>query len=124
MLQFTGEGQYGSNDGSTAIKGKQMVVQVINIGNISSEQFDLLIPGGGVGQMTAGCTAQWGNVDLGQTYGGLLSECGGDCTCMKGKCESVFGSNAAVQRAHARGSVARARPRAASRWGAASSSRP
>jgi hypothetical protein len=92
-LQFTGDGQYGSNAGATALKGQQMIVQVINIGNIAAGQFDLLIPGGGVGQMTAGCTAQWGSsVDLGATYGGLLTECGGSAACMKGKCQSVFGS--------------------------------
>ena len=89
-LQFTGEGQSGANDGATAIKGKQMIVQVINIGNITSGQFDLLIPGGGVGQMTAGCTAQWGSVDLGATYGGLLTECNGSPSCVTQKCASVF----------------------------------
>ena len=91
MLQFTGGGNSGPNPGASALKGQQMVVQVINIGGIQANQFDILIPGGGVGAMTAGCTAQWGNVDLGVTYGGLLSECGGDCNCMKGKCSSVFG---------------------------------
>jgi hypothetical protein len=92
-LQFTGNGQYGANAGAAALKGQQMIVQAINIGNIASGQFDLLIPGGGVGQMTAGCPAQWGSsADLGSTYGGLLSECGNDPTCMKNKCQSVFGA--------------------------------
>jgi hypothetical protein len=91
-LQFTGGSNSGDNPGAAALKGQQMIVQVINIGGIAANQFDLLIPGGGVGAMSAGCTAQWGNVDLGVTYGGLLSECAGDCTCMKGKCSSVFGS--------------------------------
>lgn len=92
MIQFTGSGHSGPSDGAAKIKGQQMVVQVINIGGIEQNQFDLLVPGGGVGAMTAGCTAQWGNVELGVTYGGLLSTCGGDCTCMKGKCQSVFGN--------------------------------
>ena len=91
-LQFTGESNGGAATGAAAIKGKQMIVQVINIGNIASGQFDLLIPGGGVGEKTAGCTAQWGSVDLGVTYGGLLSECNNDAVCMAGKCQSVFGS--------------------------------
>ena len=70
-----------------------MIVQVINIGNIAAGQFDLLIPGGGVGAMTAGCPAQWGSsVDLGATNGGLLTECNDDPTCMANKCQSVFGS--------------------------------
>ncbi len=92
-LQFTGSGHSGPNDGAAKLAGQQMIVQVINIGNITSGQFDLLIPGGGVGAMGAGCPAQWGSsVDLGQTNGGLLSECGGDPNCMKGKCQSAFGS--------------------------------
>lgn len=95
-LQFTGESSGGSATGAAAIKGKQMIVQVINIGNIASGQFDLLIPGGGVGERTAGCTAQWGSVDLGVTYGGLLSECNNDAACMAGKCQSVFGSKATL----------------------------
>ena len=95
-LQFTGESNGGAPAGAAAIKGKQMIIQVINIGNIASGQFDLLIPGGGVGQETAGCTAQWGSVDLGVTYGGLLSECNNDAACMTGKCQSVFGSKATL----------------------------
>ncbi len=96
-LQFTGEGNSGSNPGATALKGKQMIVQVINIGGIASDQFDLLIPGGGVGAMTNGCSTQWGSsTDFGATYGGLLTECNMDPTCMKNKCQSVFGSMPAL----------------------------
>lgn len=91
-LQFTGSGHSGSNAGAAALKGQQMIVQVVNIGGIEANQFDILVPGGGVGQMTAGCTAQWGNVDLGATWGGLLTNCKNDCNCMKGKCQSVFGN--------------------------------
>jgi hypothetical protein len=92
MLQFTGEGNSGANAGATALKGQQMVVQAINIGGIDSNQFDILIPGGGVGAMN-GCSTQWGSsTDLGVQYGGLLSECKGDASCMKGKCQSVFGN--------------------------------
>jgi hypothetical protein len=97
MLQFTGEGNSGPNAGAQALKGQQMIVQAINIGGIDNSQFDLLIPGGGVGAMTAGCSAQWGgSADLGSTYGGLLAECGGKADCMKGKCQSVFGSKPAL----------------------------
>lgn len=89
QLQFTGEG----DGNASALKGQQMIVQAINIGNIGAGQFDLLIPGGGVGQQTNGCPAQWGSsTDLGQNGGGLLAECKDDPTCMKGKCQSVFGS--------------------------------
>jgi hypothetical protein len=91
MLQFTGDSHNGGGAGAAALKGQQMVVQAINIGGIEQNQFDLLIPGGGVGAMN-GCSTQWGSgTDLGVQYGGLLSECGGDAACMKGKCESVFG---------------------------------
>jgi hypothetical protein len=96
-LQFTGNGNSGPNPGAAALKGQQMIVQAINIGGIDNTQFDLLIPGGGVGAMTNGCSAQWGSsTDFGQTYGGLLAECNDDPTCMKGKCQSVFGSMPAL----------------------------
>jgi hypothetical protein len=96
MLQFTGEGNSGSNPGATALKGQQMVVQAINIGGIDSNQFDILVPGGGVGAMN-GCSTQWGSsTDLGVQYGGLLAECKGDASCMKGKCQSVFGNMPAL----------------------------
>jgi hypothetical protein len=92
QLQFTGDGHSGASPGAQKIKGRQMIVQVINIGGINNDQFDLLIPGGGVGAMTEGCKAQWGNVDMGATYGGLYANSGGDCNAMKNKCQSVFGS--------------------------------
>jgi hypothetical protein len=99
MLQFTGSGNSGPNDGAAALKGQQMVVQVINIGGIAANQFDVLIPGGGVGAMN-GCSTQWGSsTDLGVQYGGLLSECKSDATCMKGKCSSVFGNVSSVLKA-------------------------
>jgi hypothetical protein len=99
MLQFTGSGHSGVNAGAAALKGQQMVVQVINIGGIEANQFDVLIPGGGVGAMN-GCATQWGSsTDLGSQYGGLLSECSGDATCMKGKCTSVFGNVSSVLKA-------------------------
>ena len=56
-----------------------MVVQASNIGaDVFDGQFDLLVPGGGVGLFDA-CSDQWGasshGVDLGATYGGFLSRC-------------------------------------------------
>jgi hypothetical protein len=96
QLQFTGGTNGGVAAGAAAIKGQQMIVQVINIGGLQSGQFDLLIPGGGVGQMTAGCTAQWGSVDLGATYGGLMSSCSGDVACTRTKCQSVFAGKSAL----------------------------
>jgi hypothetical protein len=92
-IQFTGEGQYSATDpGSRAIKGKQMIVKVTNTGgDVGGSQFDLMIPGGGVGQFNA-CSRQWGTSDLGAQYGGFLTNCSGshsakkDCVrqnCMK-----------------------------------------
>jgi len=96
QLQFTGKGQYnGSDPGSVAIKDKMMIVQVINIGNISSGQFDLLIPGGGVGANNActGGAAQWSNVDIGDQNGGILTSCKDDKSCVQQKCQAAFGNS-------------------------------
>jgi hypothetical protein len=92
-IQFTGEGQHNVNDpGSKLIKGKQMIVKVTNTGgDVANNQFDLMVPGGGVGQFNA-CSRQWGTSDLGAQYGGFLTSCTGshaakkDCVrqqCMK-----------------------------------------
>jgi hypothetical protein len=94
QLQFTGKGHYGTNPGSSSLNGKTMIVQVINIGGIDSSQFDLLIPGGGVGANNA-CTsnsAQWGNADIGAGSGGILASCGNSGTsCVQQKCQAAFG---------------------------------
>lgn len=92
-IQFTGEGQHNAADpGSKLIKGKQMIVKVTNTGgDVGGSQFDLMVPGGGVGQFNA-CSNQWGTSDLGAQYGGFLTSCSGshaqkkDCVrqqCMK-----------------------------------------
>ena len=45
---------------STSIAGKKMIVQATNVGaDVGEGQFDLAIPGGGVGLFNA-CTDQWG----------------------------------------------------------------
>jgi len=102
QLQFTGQGQHTANDaGSMAIKDKTMVVMATNIGDLNGAlHFDLLIPGGGVGQFN-GCSSSLGipEGELGANRGGFLStgECsGGDHNarkeCVRNKCTSVFGS--------------------------------
>lgn len=75
-LRYTGDGYYVRQDpGSRKLKGKRMIVQATNIGaDVFSGQMDLMIPGGGVGLFN-GCSRQWGNHDLGATYGGFLSKC-------------------------------------------------
>jgi hypothetical protein len=89
-IQFTGSSHNGGQDaGTQALAGKSMIVQIINNGGVAQDQFDLLIPGGGVGALNA-CSDQWGTSDLGAQYGGFLAGCNGDRTCVKNKCETVF----------------------------------
>lgn len=106
QLDFSGPSDSSPNDpGSAALAqaGKTMIVQAINIGgDVSGGQFDILVPGGGVGIFNA-CSAQWGVADnqLGAQYGGLLSACkqelGYDAglqqykSCLSAKCDSLFG---------------------------------
>jgi hypothetical protein len=54
-----------------------MIVQAMNVGHdVGGGQFDLLVPGGGVGAFNA-CSSQWGvsNDELGAQYGGFLTKC-------------------------------------------------
>jgi hypothetical protein len=83
-IQFTGEGKDNAADpGSKLIKGKQMIVKVSNTGgDVASNQFDLMIPGGGVGKFNA-CSNQWGTSDLGAQYGGFFSGCTGAYSAKK-----------------------------------------
>lgn len=76
QIEFTGTSHSNPNDpGSQSLKGKTMIVQAINTGGVDGTQFDLLIPGGGVGDFDA-CSTQWGSsVDLGERYGGFYLEC-------------------------------------------------
>ena len=91
QLQFTGSGHDGNNAGVQGLNGKTMIVQVINNGGVESNQFDLLIPGGGVGLLNA-CTDQWGTNDLGAQYGGFLRGCNGAVGCVRNKCQTIFGN--------------------------------
>jgi hypothetical protein len=73
-----------------SLSGKQMIVQVINIGNGGTDAFDLLIPGGGVGAMN-GCSRQWNNAPLGAQYGGFRATCGANKDCILNMCKAAFG---------------------------------
>jgi len=92
-IQFPGHA--GCSDASncpgtaTGLVYKTLFVQVLNTGSIQDDQFDLLIPGGGVGEFNA-CSNEWGTSDLGAVYGGFLTGCKGDVTCTRNKCNSVF----------------------------------
>ncbi len=98
QLDFTGAGQHNASDpGSKAVAGKSMIVQATNIGgDVGTGQFDIMVPGGGVGAFN-GCSRQWGSTSLGEQYGGFVNECdkgGGGLDalkkCVTDKCNSVF----------------------------------
>jgi hypothetical protein len=102
QLDFTGSSHNaGADPGSALLAGKHMIVQAINVGgDVGSGQFDLAIPGGGVGRFNA-CSAQWGvsTSELGPTYGGFLAACkrsvsasdgGALKSCVMQKCTEVF----------------------------------
>jgi len=89
QLEFTGAG----------VSGKTLVVMVSNIGgDVRQGQFDLMIPGGGVGQFDAisrQLTSNGvSNPQLGQTYGGFRATCGNDASCVQRMCNNAFGTSA------------------------------
>jgi len=79
--------------------GKKMIIMVSNIGgDVGQNQFDLMIPGGGVGRFNAlsnQISQNGGNSgNLGQQYGGFRATCGADKNCIRNMCNSAFGSAA------------------------------
>ena len=99
-IQFTGTGNSNPNDiGSKLIQGKQMIVKVTNTGSdVAGNQFDLMIPGGGVGMFNA-CTRQWNLNDLGEQFGGFLPDCtmgthADKKECVRQKCMTLPAGNA------------------------------
>jgi len=101
-LKFTGQSNNSSGDaGAAGLCGKTLTVQVINIGNIAQGQFDIMIPGGGVGDFNA-CSNQWGvsGSALGEQYGGVMLSCQkknneieARKTCTKSACDSLFSAS-------------------------------
>jgi hypothetical protein len=96
QLQFTGTGKYSNDPNHVTIQGKTLIVISSNIGHdVSGGQFDLMIPGGGVGASDP-FSSQIGvsKAQLGEQYGGLLTDCeranNYDATkyksCLIGKC--------------------------------------
>lgn len=101
-----------------ALKGKHMVVMASNIGHdvaggnadLPAGQFDLMVPGGGVGQYDALSVQVNGkDVNWGAGFGGFLKECQkdpnanpGSCgtegsldcyqTCIRDMCDAAFGN--------------------------------
>ncbi|MCQ2102196.1 MAG: glycosyl hydrolase family 5 [Fibrobacter sp.] len=106
-LAFTGKGKYETKANHKALAGKTLIVMASNIGeDVAQGQFDIMIPGGGVGLFN-GCAAYgWGN--MGAQYGGLLTECeksagtAGDIKtkrkeCLAEKCASTFKNDATAK---------------------------
>jgi len=89
----------------TAIANKVMIIQSTNIGyDVNDGQFDILIPGGGVGLFDA-CSSQWGATgeQMGAQYGGFLTACQNKLgynaprqdykDCVKNMCTNLFEPN-------------------------------
>lgn len=103
-LTFTGKGKYETKGNHKALEGKTLVVMASNIGgDVSAGQFDIMIPGGGVGIFN-GCSKMGWPSSMGAQYGGLLSDCesevgyAGDLLskrkeCLTKKCNSVFANH-------------------------------
>ncbi|SHI90416.1 hypothetical protein [Fibrobacter sp. UWP2] len=105
QLTFTGKGKYGDNINISSIKGKKLIIMVTNIGHdVEQGQFDIMIPGGGVGAFNGCASMGWGG--QGEQYGGLLSDCERESdykasatqTCLKNKCNSVFSNDAEAKK--------------------------
>ena len=107
LLEFTGQGKYETKKNHALLKNKKLIVMASNIGyDVATFQFDVMIPGGGVGAFN-GCDNILGS-NIGERYGGLLSTCenevgyGGDDDtiytrrkeCLTNKCKDIFSSNA------------------------------
>ena len=87
-----------------ALKGKHIVVMTSNIGHdVENGQFDLMVPGGGVGAFDALSTQVNGaNINWGAGFGGFLTECqskhGYDNKlevyqqCVRDMCDAAFGN--------------------------------
>jgi len=82
--------------------GQVMFVMKNNIGNLNEgAKFDLMIPGGGVGDRNA-LTRQVENSgvsspNMGAQYGGFRQSCNNNVGCVKQKCEEVFANLQALK---------------------------
>lgn len=100
MLTFKGTGADATNtptdDAHRSIKGKKLIVMSTNIGyDVSHNQFDLMIPGGGPGAFN-GC-AQMGISCAGAQYGGFLTECNYKKDCLINMCNQEYGNKPSLK---------------------------
>jgi len=66
------------------LKGQQKVVMIVDFVGAGVGHFNVLVPGGGVGDNTHGCTVQRGaDTQLGEPDGGLLAACQGNADCVR-----------------------------------------
>lgn len=107
QLTFTGTSNTGNVDtGSQQICGSSIIVEVINTGGLGQGQFDLLIPGGGVGANDA-CATEWSvpTSELGVQFGGLMSQCEQSddydyseyTACTISACQSLFANSSTME---------------------------
>ena len=106
QLTFTGTGKYETKANHKALVGKSLIVMVTNVGtDVGQGQFDVMIPGGGVGKFNGTAGYGWGS--QGAQYGGLLDECEKEVgysdgvnyltdrkACLVKKCNASFSSDA------------------------------
>jgi len=103
-LAFDGRGKYERKTNHMKLEGKILVVMATNIGgDVQQGQFDVMIPGGGVGLFNGCSSMGWGK--QGEQYGGLLSECEKEVgtagnlltkrkDCLAEKCAKSFANDA------------------------------
>jgi len=100
MLTFKGTGAAATNtptdNAHRSIKGKKLIVMSTNIGyDVSHNQFDLMIPGGGPGAFN-GC-GQMGISCAGAQYGGFLTTCNYKKDCLINMCNQEYGNKPSLK---------------------------
>lgn len=100
MLTFKGTGASATStptdDAHRSIKGKHLIVMSNNIGyDVSHNQFDLMIPGGGPGAFN-GCS-KMGLSCAGEKYGGFLTTCKFDKSCLIRMCNQEYANNTSMK---------------------------
>lgn len=108
QIQFTGEGKFGDKAAHKLIAKKTLIIMASNVGyDVAGGQFDIMIPGGGVGNFDA-LTKQLEYLGgassfMGERSGGIYTTCenehGPDADvkefkeCVTEGCNNAFGGN-------------------------------
>ena len=100
MLTFKGTGASATStptdEHHRKIKGKHLIVMSNNIGyDVSHNQFDLMIPGGGPGAFN-GCQ-KMGISCAGAQYGGFLTTCNYKKDCLINMCNQEYANNTSLK---------------------------